>query len=219
MRDIQFITLADKVIVDSVEDKGATITLSVRPTSLYISSIEVTDSQIGLVVIPFSDITILSETTLRFKKPAALASSNFSVALYSFVTTVVTNSDRAQLIFNPTSRVVSTSGTQKLLQQIVKVLLTNSGTNRYHVEEGGDIMSFLGETSTEAEALLAPVADAVQRTKEFIIQQQLAKSIPSSERLLSLEIADYTISGDGYLEIKIRVQTLSGESVNIPLSI
>lgn len=221
MRDIQFITLADKIIVDQVKDLGVTVTLSVRPTSLYVKSIEITDSTFGVELVDSANITILSEFELSFKKPDKLLNSNYSQVLYSFVTSVVTNSDRAELVFNPTARVVSVQGTQKLLQQIVKILLTNSGTNRYNPEEGGDIMSFLGTTTNSpgAEMLLAPVEDAVQRTKEFITQQQLGVTLPPTERLLSLDITDYTIAEDGYLDIKIRVQTLSGDTVNIPLSI
>ena len=221
MRDIQFITLADKIIVNSVQDKGSSVTLSVRPIATFISSIEITDEDIGLVIVPANAITILSSTELRFTKPAELSSSNFEQVLYKFITSEVTNTDRSELIFNPTKRVVSVSGTQKLIQQIVKVLLTNSSSNVYNPEEGGDVMSFLGEVSgsPDPQTLIAPVEDAVQKTKEFIIKEQLGKSIPASERLLSLSITDYNVSLEGYLDIKIRVQTLSGDSINIPLSI
>jgi len=220
MRDIQFITLADDIKVNQITDKGSSVTLSVYPTALYVTSIEINDEKIGLVLIPAEDIDILSQTSLSFKKPSSLSSTDMSKVIYTFITNVVTNSSRASLIFTPTNKVVSVKGAQKLVQQVVKIMLSNAGTNRYNPEEGGDIMSFLGEIvdSQNADFLLAPVEDAVQRTKEFITKNQLGKSIPASERLLSLEITDYTIY-DGYLDIKIQLRTLSGETINIPLSI
>lgn len=221
MRDIQFITLADKISINSITDNQDTVTMSLRPLALYVSFIEILSNTTGLSIVPSSNITILSSTELRFIKPQELVGQDLNTLSYKFITSVLTDTDRADLIFNPTDKIVSVSGTQKLLQQVVKVLLTNAGSNRYNTEEGGDIMSFLGTVinSTEVQLLLAPVEDAVQRTKEFILQQQLGKSIPPSERLLSLEITDYTVTDYGELDIKVQVQTLAGDSINIPLSI
>ena len=221
MRDIKFISIADKIKVTKLVDNGSTVTINVLPTANYINGIELTDEIYGLAVVPFSAITILSSTSLKFVKPSSHVSSDYTKIDFLFFTNTLTDTNNARLIFNPSERVVSSEGVQKLIQQIVKIILSSAGSNRYALAEGGDLLRSLGsvDNSSDVSYFIASIEDAVERTKQYIVEQQLGQNVPSDERLLSLFVDNYTQTADGYLEVNLSLKTLAGRNVTIPLSI
>lgn len=219
MRDIQFITLVDNIIVTNVLDEGLTVKLSVRPTALTVSGIEITDFTYGVVTLGTSDFTILSSNEVRFDKPKELINSDFALVDYLFITSKLTNTSDAKLLFNPTTRVISVDGLQKLVQQVIKILLSKSGSNRFSTTEGGNLLDGLGGGTDNIENTIAVIEQSVEQTKTFIRQEQALNATPSAERLSQLEVSEYSVTEDGILNVKITLRTLSGKYTEIPITI
>ena len=219
MRDIQFISLVDNILITEALDEGTTVKLTVRPNALTISGIEITDVEYGIFTLEPADFNIISPTEVRFTKPSALAGSDFSKMLYLFATTKLTNVNDAKLLFNPTTRVVSGVGLQKVVQQVTKILISRTGSNRFSVSEGGNLLENLGTGTENLENTIAVIEQSIEQTKSFIQQEQSLKRVPSEERLLQLEVSEYSVTEDGILNVKIALRTLSGKMTQIPVTI
>jgi phage baseplate assembly protein W len=137
------------------------------------------------------------------------------------VSSSLTNTRRARLFFGPTKRLSRVTGVQKLIQHIVKILLTNSGTNKFRLSEGGNLFRLLGFVLTEAgkSRIVSSLAQAVSSTEEQLtISQASASGLELDERLLSLTLGDVTFLEDTQEVLAtIRLVTFAGRTVSVPL--
>lgn len=129
----------------------------------------------------------------------------------------------ARVTFGPTKNVRRVEGLQKLVQQVVKTLLSNTGSNKFARGDGGGLLGTLGATlSPEARSQIsAGVASSVSRTESQIFAAQTgASGLQASERLLSLQVGAVNFFEDN-LEVRadVRLVTYAGTSVNIPLTL
>lgn len=127
----------------------------------------------------------------------------------------------ARVIFGPTKNVKKVSGIQKLVQQVVKTLLSNSNSNKFSLGQGGNLLEGLGGSFTEASRvrLTAQVAEAVSRTDEQIkAGQQRAPGLAASERLLELRLGSVSFVGES-VHASMKLVTYSGKSIDIPLAL
>ena len=222
MRDIKFISFADKITVSSIQDDGGpTLIISVIPTSLYVDQIEIIDQKDGIAIISNSNFTILDHKTIRINKPDKMLNTNFAGSEFNFLTSAVTTTDKISLVLTPTNRVKSFSGTQKLIQQVVKILLSEAGSNRFSLGEGGSLLGGLSFVSGSGNIslVIATVSDSIESVESFIIEKQTGQQLSNDERLLSLTAEDFSETLDGSLEVKIRLRTFAGEDVTIPLAL
>ena len=222
MRDIQFISMSDNIKVTLVQDLGdGYITLFVSPTARYIDRVEITSFISGIEVLNFKDYSLMGETSIRFKIPNSLVGQNFENLDYSFLTSTLTSNKKVKLTFSPTMKIKSVSGTQKLIQQIIKILISHRASNRFSKKEGGNLLKSLGNISPEAEGsvVAASVVESLDAVEEFITEKQLGVSIPPDEKLVSLEANRFIPSEDGSLSVIIRLRTLAGDDISIPVQL
>lgn len=129
----------------------------------------------------------------------------------------------ARVVFGPTKNVRKVEGIQKLVQQIVKTILSNVGSNKFTIGEGGGLLNTLGGNLSEGarSQIGAAVANAVSKTEsQVLLAQSNSVGILASERLASLRVGAVTFVEDN-LEVRadVRLITYSGTSINIPLTL
>jgi hypothetical protein len=132
---------------------------------------------------------VYSKTELIAEVPEALDEAIITdVAVLSSVPTMT---ERSLIEFGIGSRVVKQTGSQRLVQTFVRLLLRSTGSNIFHKTLGGSLQGSIGQNVTTRVA--ADVAVAIGSVKSQIIAAQSPySSIPPSERLLSAEIAGLT---------------------------
>jgi len=222
MRDIKFISLSDKITVSDIKDDGGiTFLLYVSPTSLYVDQIEIIDPIAGIAILHSSDFSILDYQTIKITKPTKMLNTNFNGSTFNFLTSVLTSKDKVKLVLTPTQRVKSYSGTQKLIQQIIKILLSEAGSNRFLIEEGGNLLGGLNLVagSGNIDLVIASVSDSIDMVEDYIIKKQIGQNVSADEKLLSLQATDFKTTLDGSLEVIISLRTFAGDAITIPLAL
>jgi hypothetical protein len=92
-------------------------------------------------------------------------------------------------------RISNLSGTQRLIQTFVRMLLRTAGSNIFHKTLGGGLHNHVGQNVTSRVA--ADVAIAISAVKRQIVAAQSAYTgIPLSERLLNAEVVGVTEDPD-----------------------
>lgn len=137
------------------------------------------------------------------------------------VSGTLTNTRRVRLFFGPTVRLKRVIGVQKLVQHVVKILLTNVGTNSFRVQEGGNLMKLTAFPLTPASRprIVTALSQATSSTESQITAAQATqRGLSLDERLMGLALAGVTFD-DETLEVQatIRLTTFRGRSVAVPL--
>jgi len=220
VRDIQFISMVDKLLVTSIEDiDGASPrTLRVYGKRGFKSAQRVEINDYGV-----DSFTVVSDMQLLVV-PGSLfddvETSRMSAVVHS---SKLTSTDSMTLTLAPTKHTKSVSGVQKLVQQVVKVLLTNLGSNRFAPDEGGDLLRLVGESFSEdaMSQISAAVSQSITLTSRYILAEQAKRGkAAASERLMALTLEGVTYdSAVGEVAAKIRLTTMTGSTVDIPLAL
>ena len=218
--DVQIISLVDEFsVVRQSEIDGAdprTLRIVGRGSFLSAQRVFINDYTVD-------SFTIVSATVLLVNPPSLFDNTEVQNMKVSVASGEYTGVDRARLIFGPTKNVRAVSGLQKLVQQIVKTLLTTSGTNKFDTAYGGDLLREIG-TSFTAEAgprVSAAVARAVSTTEESMIVSQVNESgLSAEERLLRLTL-DSVVFDSASLEVRatVKLVTYAGNTIDIPLTL
>lgn len=219
-RDIQFVSMVDNLQVTGVEEIEGAIprTLRVTGTRGFNSAQRVIINDYGL-----DTFTLVSDSTLLVAPGPVFDQVPVGQMDVVVVSGSLTSTNRVRLLFGPTKKTRSVSGGQKLVQQIIKSLLTNTRSNRFNTSEGGNLLKGLGDSlSLESSSKIAAVlSDAVSTTeRQFFGAQANARNLPTSERLLSLTLGD-VVFDSGRLEVtaSIRLVTFSGRAISFPLTL
>lgn len=216
--DIQVISVVDDLQIISVEDiEGAeprTLRLIGRGGFNSAQRVIINDYGINTFVV-VTDTVLLVAPGDTFDS-VAVEDMNLVV-----VSSSLTSTRRVRLFFGPTVRLKSVTGIQKLIQHIVKVLLTNVGTNRFRLQEGGNLLKLTSFPLTPASRprIITALSQAVSSTETQIIAAQAAqRGLTLDERLLGLALGN-VVFDDGTLEVQatIRLTTYRGRSVAVPL--
>lgn len=103
------------------------------------------------------------------------------------------------------------TGTQRLVQTFIRMLLRRTGSNIFHRTSGGSMVQRIGNNIDARVA--ADIAVSINATKQFIIAQQTPESaIPPSERLMSAEIAGLSADPNNTsIYVTIILTTQSGQ--------
>lgn len=130
---------------------------------------------------------------------------------------------RVRLVFGLTHHSRSVSGVQKLVQQVVKGILSTAGSNRYATEEGGSLLQGLGQTlSPSARGQVAAlVAQAISTTEaNFLSAQASDSTLMLSEKLMRLQLLGVDFF-EQEMEVRatVRLQTMAGATVDLPLAL
>ena len=220
MRDIQFISVVDDLQVVSVTDveDASPRTLRVVGLNGFNSTQRVLINDFGI-----DAFVIVSDTVLLVAPGAmfdALADSQLTVAV---VASALTGTRSVRLLFGPTKRVRAVSGLQKLVQTVVKTMLSNTGSNKFNRGEGGDLVRALGVSMNSSglakvTALLARAATSTEQ--QVVAAQARVRSLPSDERLLSLTLGEVAfIEAAAEVRASLKLVSFSGRSVSVPLTL
>lgn len=182
MKGIRLIRLLDVLPVTAAQNAPGVV-----PRSLIISAsnFEAID-QVLFNGVPSPQFSVYSRTQLIAQVPEALEDAIITdVAVLSSVPTLT---QRSLIEFGVGRRITTTSGTQRLIQTFVRMLMRTAGTNIFHRNLGGGVQGHIGQNIRASVA--ADVAVAISTVKRQIIAAQTPYSaIPPSERLLSAEIS------------------------------
>lgn len=108
------------------------------------------------------------------------------------------------------------SGAARLMQLVIKVLLTTPGTNIFSPTLGGGLLQVVGTPFTGRQDVENTVRQAVADTEDQLRQIHIAAAsrIPDSERLRSLEILDIRSDIDtSTLHVRLAVTAQDGNRV------
>jgi hypothetical protein len=216
--DYQFISMVDDLSVSRVVDLAgaAPRTLQVTGRGGFLSAQRVFVNDYGI-----DDFTVISDLELLVRLTSLFSSTPSSQMTVSVAAGELTNTNKVRLLFGSTRKTRKVSGLQKLVQQIVKMLLSAAGSNRFDPGEGGAVMAALGG-SLETGAgprLSADISRALANIEEQLISSQAAQqNLPSVERLLSLRLSGLTFNTEAQsVTAAIRLATFAGNSIVVPL--
>lgn len=128
----------------------------------------------------------------------------------------------AQLVFGLTRNPALLEGLQKLVQQVVVLLLSEQGSNRFWPDSGGSLLSALGETldANAAGRLSADVSRGVASVQESILQAQSGKALSLEEKLLSLRVAAVTVNPqDNRVTARLQLVNAAARSLTFPIDL
>lgn len=216
--DIQVISVVDDLQVLSLEDieDAEPRTLRVVGRGGFNNAQRVIVNNLGVdSFLVVSDTVLLVELESSFDNVPA---ENMDVVV---VSSSLTGTRRTRLFFGPTKRLKRVSGVQKLIQHIVKMLLTNSNTNKFRMSEGGNLLKLLAFplTPSSQSRLVAGLSQAISSVEDQLVSSQTASpGLAPDERLLSLSLGDVVFLQET-LEVQatIRLVTFAGNTVNVPL--
>ena len=220
MDDLQFITLADTLSLVQITDLGSStgsrrLRLYVLPSVLYLSRVLVNDYEISTFALSGYNNVILT-------LPTNLSDIDITSAEIILSSSRITDTSKATLIYGTgSSKIKAVSGVQKIVQQITKILLTNIGSNRFAVEEGGNLLSNLGVAtgSSVKDAVAIALSDAIKRTEAYILKKQIGLSMPSNERLLSLTLSSVIFDEFNSATARVSLRTFAGTTFTLPITV
>jgi hypothetical protein len=221
MRDIRFISIADAIEIQDyyeIEDSSPRVVKITASQGMgYANRVYVN----GLGTETF---TILSNTALLVTLPddaqsVALDELEFSVSS----SRLTSRKGRTTLSFGTTKNISSVSGIQKLIQQVVKDLLSDISSNRFSLSDGGGLLASLGSVSftpSAANKIAASIQASISNTQTSIQNNQVGQKLPAEERLLSLEVSSIDFNeSTGTASAGIRLVSYAGVDFTIPLAL
>ena len=215
MRDIQFISYVDQITSVSSERESSNpyiIYVEVDPVATYVNNVMINDFPVPFIV--YSEKVIRADITTI----TTLHSLSLAEMVFTFTSSVLTALKNTEIVFSPGStRITQVEGIQKLSQQVIKLLLTGGGSNRWAPEQGTELLDGIGAT-VDISALSGNLVEAVSSVEGMIIQDQVSKSLPLEERLVSLSLVSMD-SGIDSVTVKISMTTAAGSSYTIPLAV
>ena len=215
MKDLQVISFVDLIEVDFAEKPTAyseTLYVTVSPLATYVNSIIINN-------IPMTSYTILSTNMIQITLPEILKTEPLSNLSYVFTTSVLTALRNTDLLFTPgTTSLSSVSGIQKLSQQVIKLLLTTYGSNRWYPNQGAHLLGSLGEI-IDMQGIAAELTESIRAVSNHLISEQVAQSLPADERLLSLSLESIEVKDKDAVIAKMKLVSSAGSNYEIPIAL
>lgn len=194
MKDLQVITVVDDLRVTSatqVADVPRTVLLRTNEGG-FAEAQRVEGNSLGI-----DAFQVVSDTAILVVLPDTLSELEVSQIAFVVLGGEATLRRRVRLVNAFTRRPRAVSGIQKLVQQVVRVLLTTPGTNRFSPTRGGGLIAGLEQVSTDGGDLAIAMAQAVQLTESYVrAAQRTARRLPANERLRSLRFEGLTYDQD-----------------------
>lgn len=216
--DIQVISVVDDLQVLSVTDIEAAEprTLRVVGRGGFNNAQRVIINNLGI-----DNFLVVTDTVLLVEPGPSFDNVPVENMEVVVVSSQLTATRRARLFFGPTKRLKRVTGVQKLIQVVVKMLLTNSNTNKFRPSEGGNLLKLLAFPLTRASRnrIVAGLSQAVSSVEDQLVSTQAtARGLATDEKLLSLTLGDVLFLEDT-LEVQatIRLVTFAGNTVSVPL--
>jgi hypothetical protein len=215
--DIQFLTLVDDIkVVSQTEVDGSSpraLRLICDGDVRFTNSVEIN----GLYAASF---VVASDKTILIYPGTSFAQTPVEEMAISVISSRWTSGERVRLKFSPGLTLTKVTGTQKLIQQLVKSLLTEGRSNRFDFTEGGGILGALGLNLDPAnKAQIASImSEGASRVQQQYLAEQSGKKLESSERLLTFRLSQVSFDEDSQQAVAtFRVLTYDGNNTTLPL--
>ena len=218
MKDIQFISIVDSLSISKIEEVDGS---SPRSIDIYGDKGLKYAKRVSINAIGVDSFTVLSSNVLRVVLPDQAASLPITEIQASVLSSRLSSTRAVSLEFAPTMNLTHVEGIQKLVQQVVKLLLSGRGSNSFAPSDGGGLVSALGLSlsPSNSTAIATALSQAVSRTQATMTSSQNSlRSSPRSERLLSMTLLGIEFSEDtGEVSANIKIVSQAGESFSLPL--
>ena len=217
--DLQFLSLVDDLVIISVAEVENSSPRAVRLVCdgdvRYTQVVEINGMET-------SDFTVASSRALIVRLGSTFDDTDVSDLSFAAVSSRWTSGQKVRLRFSPTITITKVTGAQKLIQQLVKALLSDRGSNRFNRSEGGNILRSLGVSLDQAAKtqIATAFSEGASSVESMFIAAQAGKKLPPSERLLSFKFSRVSFDETSMQAVAyLRVVTYEGKSVSVPLVI
>lgn len=129
--------------------------------------------------------------------------------------------DTYQMVFGLGRRPQRVSGIEKLIQLVVKLLLTTPGTDEDHLSVGGGLQRLLLKPLNPASvpSVQEDVAISVTMIEDEILRTQESEPLPADERLSSLTAEEISFKAEDVTwRVVIRLVSEAGQDFVLDLS-
>lgn len=217
--DIQVISVVDDLLVTKVEEVEGAVPRTIRVVSSggglqFTQRVFINDFGLDTFI-------VVSSTSLLVTPGPNFDNVPVNQMDVVVVSNQVTGKRRVRLFFGPTLQVRSVQGIQKLIQGVVKVLLTNVGSNRFALGQGGNLLRLMGTNIDPGSQtkIATSLAQAISATEEQIINGQAReRGLPADERLVGLSLGNIIFLEESLeAQANVRLTTSAGKSAIIPL--
>ena len=111
----------------------------------------------------------------------------------------------------------SIEGMSKLIQNFIVPLMRTPGTNKLDTF-GGGMLKLPGKLMTNAGGnIKADIVNAVERTKNYLINKQNRLNIPLAEKLLDVRVVAVSLDADHNMSVAVTITNKAGESSNVTI--
>ena len=221
MRDFQFISVSDAIqIVSTTEVEGSstrTLKITAKGGVGYANRVYINGFGID-------SFTILSRTSLVVTLPTSLEDVEITDMDISVSSSRLTSTRTpSTLSFGPSREIRSIEGIQKLIQQVIKTLLSDIGSNRFSTAAGGNLLATLKGTNLDSSSsakISSLLQASVASTLSTVSAGQTGQRLPADEKLLTLELTAVVFDPAGTeVTAGITLTTYAGNSFSIPLAL
>lgn len=125
------------------------------------------------------------------------------------------NNNRHDIDFTHSGDVSEVSGSEKVSQQVTKILITNLGSNRLHTDYGSGLDSFIGNNLTQF--LEFQIQQTIQSSISFLItqQRQSIQQLPLDETITRLSFLDLRIDSIDATKLLITVKVTTADQAEV----
>ncbi len=206
---------------DETDYESYTIRLYVTPLAKYISRV-----LYGGVSFPFS---IVGKNLVDLVIPSSSVVEGYSLTnpgSYTVTSSAMVSNRKVDMDFYlNTDQLGSVEGLLKLSQQVIKVMLSKTRSNRFSLGEGTSLMGLLGENSTVIK-VSETMTEVLEATENYILKKQsnaitnFFSLTPSlDDKLSSLTLISVNINEENpdRVEVIVQMRTLSVDAITIPM--
>lgn len=186
MFGIQLVELLDVLKVNTVRNAPG-----VSPRSIVVTGEDFRNVERVLINgTPAPEFIAYSNTELVAEVPEM--HRNASITEVSVLSSQLTFTARSLVTFTIGTRIKKLSGTLRLMQTFLRILLRTPGSNVFHRRSGGGMLAKIGTNITKHAA--ADVQVAVSMAQSYLVGVQTSdRNLAPSERLLSAEITNLEV--------------------------
>lgn len=216
MKDLQTMHLVDDYAITSAEEVD---TLPGEPRTLLLHAkggglggvVRVLVNDLGI-----DDFTVASDFELLVRLPSTLDNALLSNMVFVAYGAYATGRRRVRLVHALTRRPRAVEGRQKLIQQVVRVMLSGARSNKFDRAGGGDLAREITNALADGRDPAAAVAQAVTSTSTYVKTRQRGVRIPASERLRELSFEGLVYEDDQVVAL-VRLKDAGGGTSQVPV--
>ena len=187
MLDIKILLIKDILPVYRVE-----MAKGIQPQTLDVIGDSLSQAtQVLINDVPAPEFMVLSPSHLLAQVPPSLRQT--PITKISVLAEKPSTNRSSLLYFDTGPTVQSLAGIERMIQSFCRLLLQTPGSDRFNPNEGGGLLSVVGQTMTSgsASSLASSVMHSVSQARDQLVAKQNKNlRIPPDERLLKAEVTN-----------------------------